>query len=65
MKVDNVTLGYNLKHLTNLNLRANLTLQNALVVTKYSGLDPEIAGGIDNNLYPRPRTISLGLNLGF
>ena len=65
MKVDNVSLGYNLKHLTNLNLRASLTLQNALVVTKYSGLDPEIAGGIDNNLYPRPRTISLGLNLGF
>ncbi|MDB5014524.1 MAG: rane protein, partial [Daejeonella sp.] len=34
-------------------------------VTKYSGLDPEINNGIDNNFYPRARTFVLGLNLGF
>jgi iron complex outermembrane receptor protein len=34
------------------------------VITKYSGMDPEVANGIDNNIYPRPRTymITLGLN---
>jgi len=31
---------------------------------KYQGIDPEIAGGIDNNTYPRPRTYTLGINLG-
>ncbi|MEY3507686.1 MAG: hypothetical protein RIR44_918, partial [Bacteroidota bacterium] len=29
------------------------------------GLDPEMNGGIDNNFYPRPRTIVLGINLDF
>jgi iron complex outermembrane receptor protein len=44
-------------------LSANV--QNALVITKYNGLDPEINGGIDNNFYPRPRTIVFGVNLDF
>jgi iron complex outermembrane receptor protein len=39
-----------------------LAAQNVLI-TNYSGLDPEISGGIDNNLYPRP--ITLGLNVNF
>jgi TonB-dependent starch-binding outer membrane protein SusC len=33
------------------------------VITNYKGLDPEIAGGIDNNFYPRPRMYTLGLNI--
>ncbi|MFC0183207.1 hypothetical protein ACFFJX_11815 [Pseudarcicella hirudinis] len=43
----------------------NATAQNVFVITKYRGLDPEIAGGIDNKLYPRARTISLGAVVGF
>ena len=39
--------------------------QNVLTITKYDGLDPEIYGGIDNNIYPRPRTFLLGVNLDF
>jgi iron complex outermembrane receptor protein len=35
------------------------------VVTKYKGVDPEIFSGIDNNFYPRPRTLVLGANLNF
>jgi iron complex outermembrane receptor protein len=35
-----------------------------LTITKYDGLDPEI-GGIDNTLYPRPITFTLGLNVNF
>jgi hypothetical protein len=34
-------------------------------ITKYDGLDPEISGGRDNNLYPRPITFTLGLNVNF
>ena len=67
LRVDNLNVGYNvgqvLRNKANLRLSANI--QNALVVTKYNGLDPEIGGGIDNNFYPRPRTFVLGLNLDF
>lgn len=69
-KIDNVTLGYTFPKLfrfaerdASLNLFA--TIQNALILTKYQGIDPEVFGGIDNNLYPRPRTCILGLKLNF
>jgi iron complex outermembrane receptor protein len=35
------------------------------VVTRYDGIDPEIANGIDNTVYPRPRTYLLGVNVNF
>ena len=38
---------------------------NVATFTKYKGLDPEVSGGIDNNLYPRPFTVQLGLNVNF
>ena len=75
LRMDNATLGYNfgslLKKGTNLNL--SFAVQNVFVATKYKGLDPEITslnangsnnGGIDNTIYPRPRTFTVGLNLG-
>ena len=31
----------------------------------YEGIDPEIFGGIDNNIYPRARTFVFGLNASF
>jgi iron complex outermembrane receptor protein len=64
LRMDNISVGYNIGRLSKfLNARASATVQNAFIITKYSGLDPEIAGGIDNNLYPRPRIFSLNLNL--
>lgn len=66
IRMDNAYLGYDFgKLIKNSSLRLTATVQNVFVITKYSGLDPEIAGGIDNNLYPRPRIYSLGLNLDF
>ena len=42
------------------------TVQNPFVITKYKGLDPEISGeGIDKEIYPRPRSFMLGVNLNF
>jgi iron complex outermembrane receptor protein len=65
-RLDNVSIGYNLVSFfgTNTSGRIGLTVQNVFVITKYSGMDPEVANGIDNNIYPRPRTymITLGLN---
>ncbi len=65
LRMDNIALGYNFGKLTNLGtLRATINVQNVFVITKYTGLDPEIPGGADNSFYPRPRVYSLGLNLG-
>jgi len=64
MKLDNVSVGYTFKNLIDrLNVRASFTAQNLITITKYSGLDPEIFDGIDNNIYPRPRIFMLGLSV--
>lgn len=67
LKMDNLGIGYNAGYLAknSYNLRLSLNCQNVFTVTKYKGSDPEIYGGIDNVLYPRPRTITLGANLSF
>ncbi|WP_353482568.1 TonB-dependent receptor [Haliscomenobacter sp.] len=67
LRLDNLTLGYNLKGVLGgaSNTRISLIGQNLFTITKYQGLDPEVAGGIDNNIYPRPRILSLGVNVGF
>ncbi len=64
-RMDNINLGYDMgKVFKDANLRLTANVQNAFVITKYKGLDPEITG-IDNNLYPRPRMFVLGVNLDF
>ena len=45
-------------------------VENVFTITKYSGLDPEIApsgygGRMDDGGYPRPRSFSLGVNFQF
>jgi TonB-linked SusC/RagA family outer membrane protein len=75
LRMDNVNIGYNAGKIahTQTNLRLNASVQNVFIITKYTGLDPEIAAaastlgnpGIDNSLYPRPRTYALGLTLTF
>ena len=69
-KIDNITLGYNFPELFKakeraLGLNLYFTVQNVCTFTKYDGLDPEVYGGIDNNIYPRPRTFTLGAKLNF
>jgi TonB-linked SusC/RagA family outer membrane protein len=67
LKMDNAYIGYNFGKIIQdrASLRLNASVQNAFVITKYKGLDPEISGGVDNNIYPRPRIYSLGINLDF
>jgi TonB-dependent starch-binding outer membrane protein SusC len=66
LRMDNLNIGYNLgKVFTGGNLRLNFNVQNVFTITKYEGLDPEIANGVDNNFYPRPRTFVFGANLDF
>ncbi|RYD95784.1 MAG: SusC/RagA family TonB-linked outer membrane protein [Sphingobacteriales bacterium] len=64
-RMDNINLGYNFPDIKKLKLRLNAGVQNVFVITKYKGLDPEIAGGLDNNFFPRARIFQLGLNCTF
>jgi iron complex outermembrane receptor protein len=64
---ENITLGYNVGKIFSegSNLRLTAAVQNVFLITKYSGLDPEIFNGVDNNFYPRSRTFTFGLNASF
>ena len=64
LRIDNITLGYSFKA-NKLSGRAYVTVQNPCVFSKYTGLDPEVFGGIDNNMYPRSMTSLVGLSLQF
>lgn len=69
VKVKNIMLGYTIP--TNKwfkSLRIYAQIRNAFILTKYSGLDPEISGGIldtgiDRGSYPQPRVYSFGVDL--
>ncbi|GAB3587846.1 TonB-dependent receptor [Hymenobacter daeguensis] len=67
VRLQNVTLGYDFGALLKAGTTLRLTVagQNLLLLSKYSGLDPERATGIDSNFYPLPRTITAGVNIGF
>lgn len=67
LRMDNIVLGYDFGKLgsSKMGLRVNAMVQNAFVITNYSGLDPEVFSGIDNNIYPKPRIWSLGVNLSY
>ena len=73
VKLDNVTLGYNFNLNSSYvkNLRIYASGRNLLTFTGYSGLDPELqdAGfetGVDGRgFYPRTKSFTVGLNVGF
>lgn len=67
LKCDNITLGYSFASLfgSKLSGRVYATASNVFTITKYDGVDPEVSGGIDNNIYPRPFSGIVGLTLNF
>jgi iron complex outermembrane receptor protein len=81
MRLNNATLGYNLKpskiglRNTFQNIRFSITGQNLLLLTDYSGFDPEVntgssssgiqTFGIDRFTYPSARTFLFGVNVTF
>ena len=66
-KMDFINLGYTFPTYVNnkLKLRLSAGVQNVFTITPYKGLDPEIQGGLDNNIFPRARIYQLGLNATF
>jgi TonB-linked SusC/RagA family outer membrane protein len=76
VSIKNITVGYTIPVNKNAirNLRVYTSIQNAFVFTKYTGPNPEVntktsssgsSPGVDENSYPVPRVVSLGVNLGF
>ena len=66
LKCDNITLGYSFKTWDEyLKGRVYISATNVFTITKYDGIDPEVSGGIDNGIYPRPFTVQMGVNLNF
>jgi TonB-linked SusC/RagA family outer membrane protein len=74
IKIKNLQFGYTLP--TSLikkginKMRFYVQVRNAFVLTKYTGFDPEIPGGIletgvDRGAYPQPRTFAVGLDIKF
>lgn len=72
LRFDNLNVGYrfstkNIKYIDA--LRVSLTGNNLVVITKYTGIDPELGGGYggagDNGIYPRTRNIAVGINVIF
>lgn len=73
LRLDNLSVGYNwdVKHKYLKNVRFYLTGTNLLLITGYSGIDPEISFGGSEfgrdqyDVYPRTRTVTLGFNAKF
>lgn len=64
IKLDNISLGYTFPG-DKVDVRASITGTNLFTITDYDGVDPEVFGGIDNNLFPRNRGLIFGLGFNF
>jgi iron complex outermembrane receptor protein len=67
LRMDNITLGYTFNNKIKgfKSIRLWTGVQNVFIISEYSGLDPEVFGGIDNTIYPRARTFLFGANIKF
>ncbi|MDO1501599.1 SusC/RagA family TonB-linked outer membrane protein [Winogradskyella maritima] len=67
LRMDNITLGYTFnfeKAIKSIRLWGGV--QNAFIITDYSGLDPEVGeSGFDSNIFPRTRNFLVGANFKF
>ncbi len=77
LRVQNITLGYDFKKLFPKmplgQARLYVSAQNPIVISGYSGMDPEVGTGLNRNwqrgidvgFYPTPKTYLVGVNLKF
>jgi hypothetical protein len=66
-KMDNMNIGYTFPSYAKqkLKIRISAGCQNVFTITPYKGLDPEISGGLDNDIFPRARIYQLGASATF
>lgn len=71
LKLDNISLGYSFSnllkcnHYKGINGRIYASASNVFTITKYDGIDPEVFNGVDRDIYPRPFSLIVGVNLNF
>ncbi len=73
LRINTVSLGYNFKEgfIKGLSsARVYVTAQNLYTFQKYKGYNPDFTAGVfepgfDNGSFPRPRTLMLGVQVGF
>lgn len=70
LRLKNMQIGYTLpsrwtEKISMSRCRIYLSANNLFTVTKYSGYDPEVGGGVDYGNYPQSRTFMLGVNINF
>ena len=70
LRLKNLQIGYSLPQrwiskMGMSRLRIYLSGSNLFTVTRYTGYDPEVGGGVDYGNYPQSRTFMLGLNINF
>ena len=80
LRMDNASLGYTFRKIKNVqNLRLFVAANNLFVITKYTGLDPEVQTSVSKNDFgpnsnnylgieesvPRTRSFSFGVNVTF
>ena len=68
-RLDDLNAGYTFRGIGpwESDIRIGASIQNVFVLTGYTGMDPETVSenGIDNTMWPRPRTWSLRINVNF
>jgi TonB-dependent starch-binding outer membrane protein SusC len=70
LRIKNLRIAYSIptKWATLLNLKKAqlyVSSQNLSTITKYTGLDPEVGGGVDYGFYPQARTFIAGVTVDF
>jgi len=70
LRMKNIRLAYNLpaawlKAAKLKRMQFYISAQNLFTVTKYTGMDPEVGGGVDLGFYPQARTVLAGATIDF
>ena len=70
IRMKNVKLAYNLpaswlNKAKMKKVQLYVSSQNLVTITKYTGMDPEVGGGVDIGFYPQARTFLAGVSIEF
>lgn len=70
IRIKNLRIGYTMpakwaNYLKLKKAQLYVSSQNLLTLTNYTGLDPEVGGGVDIGFYPQARTILAGVTVDF
>lgn len=70
LRIKNVRLSYNLparwsNYIGIKKTQVYVSAQNLVTFTNYTGMDPEVGGGVDLGFYPQARTLLAGITIDF